>query len=339
MAGITFVDRENISKIRYIERKTLPRIYEVSPDDQRQERLLNTDIRSVVYDGVWAEQGRGVAVRYLKDDGTTIEGFYGKLVAMDMTTTTGSRIGASTVAESDTHEFEATFLPQNVTSITSSPKGDKLFYLVSHGNGASGVMINPDGTKKTTLFDSPSDEWIALWPNETTVTLQTKATAHTNGYFYSLNTKTALFQQLIGNIRGLTASLNPAGDTVLYSGSSNGEIVTSLYNVKTGGSFELDVKTFPEKCAWSRIEAAVFCAVPKDLFPAEYPDLWYQGGINFNDTLVKIDSKTGAVELIADLETFGKTTFDAVDLKLNAAENYLAFINKNDQTAWVYDLE
>jgi len=339
VAGATFVERENGSRIRYIERKVLPRIYEANLSPLQQTRLANTDIRKVLYEALWTERGVGVVLRYLKDDLQTIESFYGKLVSMDGTATS-SLLGASNVAASDSMELTATFLPQNTVAVATSPKQDRIFYLSENNGGVIGVVSTPDGAKKSTVFDSPVSEWLVAWPKEDTISLQSKASSEVKGYFYALNLKNNISQTILAGVNGLTALMDPTGEYVLYAGSSGQSAVTSVYTVKTGQTATLDTKTLPEKCVWSvRSVRTVFCGVPKTFEAGIYPDSWYQGKISFDDKILKIDLATGASELVADLSTIAREPLDAIELQLNATENKLLFKNKRDRTAWVLMLE
>jgi hypothetical protein len=145
---------------------------------------------------------------------------------------------------------------------------------------------------------------------------------------------------MIAGVEGLTALMDSTGENILYSGSTNLGVETSLFTVKTGQTKTLDVKTLPEKCVWSKkTTLTVFCAVPKTFETGTYPDTWYQGKTSFEDRVYKIDLTSGGSELVADLTVLAKEPIDVIEPQLNTMENKLLFKNKKDQTAWVLMLE
>jgi hypothetical protein len=93
---------------------------------------------------------------------------------------------------------------------------------------------------------------------------------------------------------------------------------------------EFSLKTLPEKCIWSEVDVnKIYCAVPKNLPTANYPDDWYKGLVSFDDNLWQIDTLTGETTLL--LNQFG---FDIINIFKTKNEDFLFFQNKKDGTLW-----
>lgn len=224
-------------------------------------------------------------------------------------------------------------LPAQITNLTLSPNKSKMFYIQK--GSPTGIISNADGSGTVTAFDSPFKEWLVQWPNEKTLVITTKASANVAGYAYKIDVNTKNMQKLIGGIDGLTTLMSPNGEKLLYSKSENG--LPNLYSldIKTGRSTDLYLRTFPEKCVWSTKEAYIlYCGVPTDLAITNYPDVWYQGRITFNDTVWRVNAKTSETRLYAVLQTFADEPIDIINPMLNPSEDYLMFQNKADLSLW-----
>ena len=125
---------------------------------------------------------------------------------------------------------------------------------------------------------------------------------------------------------------------VVYSVGGSA-IATRLVNIRTGTTTEVIFNTLADKCVWSTLRKnELYCAVPNNVPSAIYPDDWYKGKVSFVDKIWHMDTNTGEVHLIANLLTLSNKLIDVTQLVLDPKENYLYFINKNDLTPWVLDL-
>ena len=141
----------------------------------------------------------------------------------------------------------------------------------------------------------------------------------------------------MGGINGLTTLTSQDGKLVLYSDNN---LSLNVYNISTKTADTIGVRTLTEKCVWGRANDALYCAVPKFIPSALYPDSWYKGGISFSDDIWKIDLKTGNTNIIANPESIeGSEEIDGIKLALDADENYLFFVNKKDSYLWKLNLK
>jgi hypothetical protein len=120
---------------------------------------------------------------------------------------------------------------------------------------------------------------------------------------------------------------------ILYSAKdTGGEMKLNVYNKIDGSVRDLNIKTFVDKCVWSKNNINVYCAVPDDNISVYEPDLWYKGYTNFTDSVYKINTETGESELIVDPFEYDQD-FDLVKLKLDNNEKYLYFIDSKTDFA------
>lgn len=310
--------------IRYVERAT-GHIFETTTISGTAQRLTNTTIPKVE-EALFVEDGSAIILRYLKDDGDTVESFYGKI-------TQKSIVGQGTSTEA---ELLGAFLPENITGLAVSPDTKKIFYLVRDGQGSLGNIANPDGTKKTLLLTSPVAEWLPLWPEQKTIVLTTKPASDVGGYAYFLNSSSGILDLILQKILALTTLVNPSTHTVLFSQNDAGKNLSlNLLMSDKKTTIGLSVATFPEKCVWSTISPDVaYCAAPKAGVQGDYPDLWYQGVASFTDALWKINTKTGETTQLSTFDETKNVGIDVIQPFLDKKEQFIFFTNKKDSTLW-----
>lgn len=238
---------------------------------------------------------------------------------------------AFTAQNSAPAKLSGGFLTSNILRGTSSPDSSQIFFLEPNtdNSGVVGVLANPDGTNQKKIFSSPLTEWMPQWINKTTIAMTTLASHEADGYLYFLDTTTGNFKKILGPIRGLTTNTSPDGQMVLYSKSTDQGITTHVYTIANGNDDVLDIATIAEKCVWQS-NTTIICAIPQSPPNGQYPDVWYQGLLSFNDVLWSIDTKNKAAAVLFS----PKQSFDIVDLQLSPDEQYLYFINKSDETLW-----
>lgn len=305
-----------IDTIEFMDRAT-GHIYETSSSTLEITKLSNTTVTKI-HEALFSTK-ESVLVRDLMDDSDIIRTRFGvqKLIgatSTDMLLTLQS-------------------LPLNITNVAISPNKSKIFY--TQKIAPTGVISNLDGKSTVVAFDSPYKEWLLQWPSERTLTITTKPSAFADGFAYKIDANTKVMQKLIGGIKGLTTLMSPNVETLAYSRSEQGSPNLYAMNVKTKDISNLYFRTFPEKCIWSaREKDTLFCAVPEDVAVGDYPDVWYQGRIFFNDSLWKINAKTGETRLLANLNMLSGQSIDVINPMLTPSEDYMMFSNKADLSLW-----
>ncbi len=309
--------------LRYVNKAT-GNIYQTFAD-QIDERQFSSTIIPKVYEAYLGNNGESVIMRYLKDDYKTIETFVGALPK--------EYLGADS---SGKNEITSSFLPENISDVSISPDASKIFYLFNTGDSTVGVTLALQTGTKIQVFDSPFTEWLSFWPNNKMITVTTKPSVNVPGYMYAINPDKKDFNKILSGIDGLTTLTSPDGKMVLY-GDNN--LSLNIFNIGTGNSVLLGVKTLPEKCVWGPASDILYCAVPKSISQAQYPDSWYQGEISFSDALWKIDVASGNTTIIGDPASISGEEVDATKLALDSNQNYLFFINKKDSYLWEFSLK
>ena len=316
-AGATLIETGSTT-IRFLERGT-GHVYDTYENSFSTVKISNTTIPKI-YEAVWTNEGSGVIIRFLKEDNETIESFYAKLP------------GEGSSPE-ETSDLEGTFLTANILGLSASPEGGSIFSVTESATGGVGMVSKPDGSGGQS-FSLPVKEWLVSWSQTNIVSLTTKPSAEAEGFLYFINARTGILSKILGNIKGLTALTRSDGQKILYSESVNSKINLYLFDRETGGSSIIPFETLPEKCVWGTTNTnIVYCAVPKSLSSGNYPDIWYQGIVSFNDSLWKINTNTKETELIYDFSEQGAHV-DLIQPILNTKENYLLFLNKKDLSLW-----
>lgn len=234
---------------------------------------------------------------------------------------------------------EGFFLNQNIESVNIDKKGNRYFYLENIDNIIKGYIREFNENEKIEVFSSPFTEWISSWGSENEIELTTKAHSEYEGYSYSLNLEDKEYHKRADGKKGLTTLAGPNKNIILSSYTNNeGDLELSLHNRQTGRYRKLDIQTLPEKCVWTSNARTIYCAVPTNMEANNYPEHWYQGRELFKDELWKIHTTTYEIEKIDSFENELNEDIDVEKIALSENENYLYFINKDNEHLWSYRL-
>ena len=309
--------------VKYTARAT-GNIYQTFTDTIN-ERNFSTMIVPQIYEAYFTNNMGSVILRYLKDNSNTIETVIGTLPK--------KILGVDTPI----NKMNTSFLPENITDLSTAPDTSNIFYLFNVKNGSVGISADGLGNNKVQIFSSAFTEWLSQYPNSKTITLTTKPSANVPGYMYFINPNKKGLNKVLGGINGLTTLTSPNGKLVLYSGN---DLALNIYNIDTNKVISAGVKTLPEKCVWSKFSDKIYCAVPKSIDQGDYPDTWYQGEVSFTDDIWQIDPFTGNTYMMSDLtSTTGGEAIDGIKLAIEDSGNNLFFVNKKDSYLWELNLK
>jgi hypothetical protein len=318
---------EFIPALRYVARET-GNVYQTFAD-KLDEKKFSSTIVPKVYEAFLGNNGESVAMRYLKEDGRTIETFVGKLPKELL----GDEI-------TEDKEVKGSFLPENVKDISLSQDKGIMFYLFNVGESTVGTTLDLTTNKKTQIFDSVFNEWLSFWSNSKMLTLTTKPSYNVLGYAYSINpsdTSNKNAVKIFGGINGLTTLASPDGKSILYSDNN---LSLSVYHTDTKTTDVLGIRTLPEKCVWNKASDTIYCGVPKSIDGNNYPDTWYQGEVSFSDQIWKLNIQDKKSEILVDPITIKSgEEIDGTKLAIDETGNYLFFVNKKDSFLWELDLK
>ncbi len=315
---------ERVPAIRYVEKET-GNIYDLTMDALQTKRLSNTTIPRI-HEAIFSGNGSHVFLRYLEDDNRTIA-------------TYAAKVPEFTAGGDGEGKITGSFLERGIRDLVASPDGTKIFYTVPFGTGLSGVLAEKDGSKPGQIFSSAFVGWLPYFSGKSTVELTTKASAYAQGFTYTLDTASKSFNKIIGSIGGLVAKLSPDGKYLAYSNSVENGTILRVLDIAKQTATNTNLRTFPEKCSFSSVQQYLYCGVPTSMPTGVYPDSWYQGSVNFADSIWRIDPKGRIIdsEIIRPLDL--GFSVDATNIYVDDAETYLFFINRNDGSVWRYSLK
>ncbi|MBI3633901.1 MAG: hypothetical protein HY226_06480 [Candidatus Vogelbacteria bacterium] len=340
VSGSYFVEKTDTGSkgprlyIRYSERET-GHLYEIAYNENIPTELSNTTVTRV-YESYFNSSGDTILYRRLGDD-YTIQNIVSRFEPVQAPTST-EEVLVSVVGKLNQSPIQT-----NIKEVAISPDRSKLFNLTAISNDFVGTIENFGGkpTGRTQIFSSPLGEWQVQWPTNDTLFFNTKPSADTPGFLYSVSVNKPNLVKILGGINGLTTNINQKAKKLIYSESTGGWLSTYYFDLVTQARSEFPLKTLPEKCVWGGIEKDIlYCAVPITPAINIYPDAWYQGVISFNDEIWQINTTTGQTKIITDKDSLDKYGgIDATKLQLSPNEDYLSFINKKDQSLWLVKLK
>lgn len=303
--------------IRYVDRAG-GYVYEIANGGVATQ-ISNVYIPNI-YEAFFGTQGSKAYLRFLRDDQKTIATF---AVPIPEANLDGSRT-----------QLPGFFLPDNISTFAVSPDTNLLAQLAPNGSGGTVLTVSDSSNKsRRDILNTPFRDWLISWTSQRSVSVQTKAAGTVPGYFYTILQSDVRLKKILSGVRGLTASISPNSNYVLYSESTVDGFFTKMYTVSTGTITTLAIQALPEKCIWTTNEDIV-CATTQNPAAAVYPDSWYAGLTKFSDRIVRINPSLGVLTVLYD----EGTSFDATNLQLDEANNQLYFINKNDASLWRLNL-
>lgn len=303
VAGATFTG----TGILYVEQGT-GHIYHINFSSGGETLISGTTLPKT-YKAVFSEGGAYVAI-------TTLEDEVPKTVVGSVTTENGG--GA----------LEGSLLPPGSTEIEFGTATATVMYLLENVTGSVGYVYDIGKKTSTQVFAIPLRDVRVIWGNP--VYIYTSPSTYQNGHIYML--KSGALSYVTRGAPGLLG-FRYNNDLLVTEKLSNGNVVTYV----NGNEDErLALYVVPEKCVVA--ESGLFCGVPREIPQGQsFPDNWYKGSITLSDSLWSIDVDGGTADPLSDfLEESGRE-IDVKKIGTNETGEYIYFINKNDNTLWMFD--
>ena len=225
-------------------------------------------------------------------------------------------------------------LEQNIKTLILSPDRDRIFTLIQVGEEIIGKVLDLKTNKSRLVFESKFNDWLAVWPEKNQIILTTKPTSQGAGAVYSLSLRNDKLERIIGGLNGLLTLTSPDGQKILYSRSAAFGLELGLYDRQKNTNRVLIISTLPEKCVWSEDSLIVYCASPRILPPATYPDDWLTGEVILDDLLWEINAATGLNRLIWSAEP---GLGDAIKLQVANQRNKFIFTDRLTNRLYLID--
>ena len=160
--------------------------------------------------------------------------------------------------------------------------------------------------------------------------LKTRSSYAIPGFLYMISPSGSNFSKIIESL-GLDAVWNKDGSGIIYN---NSDLDLFYLDIKAGINKSLGIKSVAEKCAFGKTQSnVVYCAIPKNINEANYPDEWWQGKISFEDNIVSVDTTN------LDLILYAKTQSDIVNPVLLENDSYMLFKDRNTGELWSLKLK
>lgn len=323
VASAVFTQTHNptTTSVRYV-RQDSGHVFEQSLDTSGSaaRAISNTTIPGIA-NAIWTQGGSSIILQYAEN--STI-----KSVSVGFQPAGTSTQGAGLTAP-------LRFLPDNISSITASPDGLSVAYLLRTPTGSDGYIANYDGTNSVKLFSIPLSQLRLMWPSRNQLLLESKTAAGVQGMAFSVSIKTGVYTQLLYTT-GLSAIANGDFSSVVYQTDVSGKRNSYEHNTASGVDTKLSGQPIPEKCAWSYVVRAVLiCAVPNSYVPLNYLDLWHQGLAGVADTLVGYNFDTKAdVAIATPGDKDGGVKSDIASVTVSPNGDYLLYITRGDHAVW-----
>ena len=310
--------------VRFVEKST-GNIFDSRIDSVTSNRVSNTTILAI-QEVVWHKNADNFVLRY-QDENDVVKTFVANLSEK------------STTSPSEIQSTEGFFYSDGILEVVSNPSHDSFLYADPSNPGFRGRVSDYNGNDGV-LFTTDFAEWTLSWTKEESIIAYPKPSAYANGFTFTIDTATGKFSKLFGGSKGLSVKPNTGADRFMYSETINNSFITNMFNSNTRKDTVIGLTTLAEKCVWNTEYSHIaYCAVPKEIINAEYPDMWYQGVISFSDTIWELDTENNTYIELVDPVVVASEEIDAIDLKISVDNNYLLFKNKKDSALWSLKLE
>lgn len=313
VAGFKQVQRTASStpELYYAEMGT-GHIYTINLESGEEVRLSGTTIAQA-NEAVFSGDGSTVAIASFSNTKNR------PLVAGSLNTTTGAFVEKFTKS---VYDFSLT-------------NAHEVLYTTTGPQGLIGYSNNLDTAKVQNIFTVPFTDATIQWGSTpgSSHYVYPKTSYSLEGFLYEVKNNT--FNRLPVQGFNFAALANEA--IILYNASVDQKIVSYIYDRETKVATPLDAPLLPEKCLLPAEGLEFVCAYEPTVITYEYPENWYRGLTNFKDTLWLLDGESMTAESLINTSESGRE-IDAIKLSVNTIGSVLYFINKNDNTLWMYEL-
>lgn len=261
-----------------------------------------------------------------------------------------SEDGAAVAVASDSNQKTKTVSFGNISTSTESVEVGMIENVLSYGlgndgtiffatqgtQGAVGYMVEKDSLNRTNIFSVPFFDAKVIWGEikESPIFIYPKASYLLEGYLYEV--KAGSLSRLPAAGFGFNGFANKS--MIVYNSRASSDPSGYIYNRETRVSKIMDAPVYPEKCTFESTGFIFYCAHEPVKPGFEYPDSWYKGKVQYKDSIYLLNGENMSGELIVDTYKESGRELDIINMTLNNSKSALYFINKNDQTLWMYEL-
>lgn len=260
----------------------------------------------------------------------------GSLVAISSPTNSKNlNLVLGTLGTSTPTDMTLTGFEKTVTDFTIASSGELLFTETNLGT-TLGTAYNVKTAKETTIFSLPYKDARIIWgeAGNDSHFAYPKASYALEGFLYEAKNNT--LSRLPVDGFGLTVNAN--NSIVLFSRSENQVTKSYLYDLTEQTTSPLAAVVVPEKCLLTGSDLEFVCPFEARELSYEFPDDWYKGTLSFKDSLWLLSAQNMSGQLLVDTFSESNRELDIIDLAVSSKGGVLYFINKNDNTLWMYEI-
>ena len=309
IAGFAFASTSNGTAVRYIERGT-GHLYEINLTSGIETLLSGTTVPKVS-EAVFSPNANTVALTSYTNNQSNI--FVGTLGSNNNLTGISLQPGAENISFSMDNE---------------------VLYTISANGTTLGYRHNMDTLTQTEVFSMNYSNLDVGWGRGLETThLATKPSQELEGFIYTVTNN--ILTPATFSAYGLSAFFS--NQYIIKTYITDGGYTSTAINTN-GTTKNLPTLALKEKCVFDNTNSNyVWCAAPIENISTSFVEDWYKGIVSSNDYLWLINIPAQTAQLYAAPQTLTGRSLDIINVKIGPRGTPLSFINKTDQTLWLFD--
>lgn len=230
---------------------------------------------------------------------------------------------------------QETLLPKMVDFNFSGE--DNILFSEYTSSGLLGREYNTETGVSRTLFSVPFQNATIAWSLNASTPhyVYPKPTAKLTGFLYRISNGIVVREQASGG--GLTALANES--YYIHTVTTARGPVSFVTERTNGVTRALSQIIQPEKCVFSSQNSdIIYCGYQEANLNYEFPDNWYKGLMSFADPVWEINVEKRIATRLVDTKKETGRELDIIGMDMSSEAKVLYFINKNDNTLWMYEI-
>ena len=288
-------------------------IYQINLETGEETRLSNTTVPNAEL-AVFSPNGAYVVIRSGFGSGSDV-------ILLELVPE-----GSGTIVPLTPPIVEFTFSDEN-----------ELLYTETTRIGTEGKAMNLQTKISRALFTVPFQAVTMIWSTSSTTPhyAYPKAAARLYGYLYAIKNGTIVRLPASGG--GLVAEVN--SKYAAYTKLEGTEPASYLYDSTTQKTSPSPILIEPSKCVFSPLDLnTLYCGHELTTYSYDFPDDWYRGTRSFSDRIWQVDlGVKSATQIVSPPQVAGRD-IDLINMNIASDAKMLYFMNKNDNTLWLYEI-
>ncbi len=221
-------------------------------------------------------------------------------------------------------------------------EGNEILFYSVRGTTATGKSRNLRTGASKTLFTVPISDPVVLWGGGETADhfIYPKPSYLLPGYVYKVGAGGSLTRLPISGF-GLSAFRSGPFVAIGTVEPGSGRYETTIFDTSDNTSIGGLGTFIPEKCTSSPQSYGKFwCGEGQSSVPFGYPDTWHRGEYVASDNISELNLGATSTQItpVVNTNLDSGRTIDGVDFGTGPSGSSLFFINRLDNTLWLYEL-